>query len=306
MKIGITLGGIVQKILLLCLLVIHLAAYSLQQSRQLARSAPRAGQVLRPALVRPRVPTTPASWQPSARSSAAAIVPETASGYQDQEHGSWRQQQSHKTRSSFADTLLYASPLVSVGLVSNWDRNPVPMDQALKLVHEHAQEVIQKVAPRKWSGDTSAAAVQFSWLPGYIIKLDGESRKIGEKILRDSIDKNNLNLIIIPKQVQFSLPGSHNDFCLCERIAGIHNNTITAAQMEQLIILIKSADPTYWDVTEDNMIFTDDGKIAFIDTELRGFYIHRYAARMRAFRILQDASLTPAARQILEQAIDEL
>lgn len=91
-------------------------------------------------------------------------------------------------------------------------------------------------------------AAEFSWLPGFMVKLNAELRIAGGKRLRDCIEKEKLGLLTIPTQMPYVIPSMYHEhthlrtLCVAEKIEGSigRNLPISFPQTMQLLKLIYS------------------------------------------------------------------
>lgn len=151
------------------------------------------------------------------------------------------------------------------------------------------------------------------WLPGCIIKMEEfpGSRMQGAKRLMRSIVAKNSNLLEVPylqnyvipehikKQILYAIP---KGLVIQGKIPGSHVGGITLAQAKQLKETIQ--DTGYADVHQGNLIYTDEGTVGLIDTELRGF-VHPDCALRQGLKLLLDSCfLEKEAKEYLKQEYD--
>jgi hypothetical protein len=123
------------------------------------------------------------------------------------------------------------------------------------------------------ASDYEGAAARFSWLPNYVIKIEGGGRIEGGNRLSACIKECNLHLLEVPDQILYKIPERHNhltdlrDLCIGRYIEGKQgkNLVISRTHVEQLRILIKKTG--VGDLKWRNLVHTPRNTIALIDTE---------------------------------------
>lgn len=107
---------------------------------------------------------------------------------------------------------------------------------------------------------------RFDWLPGWMVK-PGHDRIEGAKIFSTAINELGYSNFIVPQKYPYT---SHSgDKYTISKIVKISEEPLTPEEITQLFTL---ATKTNWvDTKPENIIKTPEGKIALIDTEMRGF-----------------------------------
>lgn len=95
----------------------------------------------------------------------------------------------------------------------------------------------------------------------------GADRLVGAKIMRDVITKKNLNLLLVPDKCICT----YNDrtWIAAKKISNASSNPLNLDQTKQLCTLILKT--WVWDLPGRNIVKTNNGQVAIIDTELSGF-----------------------------------
>jgi hypothetical protein len=145
----------------------------------------------------------------------------------------------------------------------------IPLIEAKKILSEHICEVVEKFP-------SFETVKKFTWLPGWMIKMD-TSRIEGAKKIADAIKNRNSNLLCVPYKEPYIInnfmmqkyPLIPEALVLVKEIKGTHDGIINLEQAKQLDGLIE--DTYYYDLHSSNLIHTKDGKIAIIDTESKSF-----------------------------------
>lgn len=148
------------------------------------------------------------------------------------------------------------------------------LDEVLNVMNE--KEKIYRSSDCK-NPDYAGIAVRFSWLPGYVIKL-GIGRIAGGEKLRSCIQKNNLYLLEVPKQIFYPIPQSHQsqtrlkNLCICQYVEGKQGREllISRSHVQQLVTLIQ--DTGIGDMKWRNLVHTPYNTIALVDTEIESFW----------------------------------
>lgn len=208
---------------------------------------------------------------------------------------------SHSSRSNHPDS----SPQNHPSIAEN--------EQVMQCVTHHLEEVLQ-VMNQLLEGRKHAdcrnmsyqgAAAEFSWLAGYMIKL-GTDRIAGGDTLRRCIEKEKLDLIVIPEQRCFDIPETHQkmtelkSICIANKITGIQGKEIQISlnQTKHLILLIQNTG--IGDMKWRNLVHCSDDRIAVIDTE--SFWGLRYGL----LSLLEGNTFTDDARQLIVDEIAQL
>lgn len=111
----------------------------------------------------------------------------------------------------------------------------------------------------------------FPWLPGYLIKRHPH-RMLGAEILHNCIEKNKLDLLVIPKKYLYHINGKpdilkkENYFVLAQKIESddLERGPFDLKQVQQICKLIH--DTKFFDLGKKNYFRLKDKKIALIDT----------------------------------------
>ena len=133
------------------------------------------------------------------------------------------------------------------------------------------------------------------FLKNFVIKKELD-RLFGAKILNDVIEKNNLDLLFVPHKCACVLDGDIKT--VATKLSNLSNKPFNLAQIRQLYVLFKRTN--YWDIKAGNIIQTTDGRVAIIDTEMRGFATNEINFAPMMWWYLRTE---PAAREYLEKKI---
>jgi len=180
----------------------------------------------------------------------------------------------------------------------------MPTEEHSKITHllnEHAKDIL-----KTFCTGSKPHHAEFSWLPGYLVKTEGSrlepdhiqkkiaSRIDGANALLHCIRKNNLTFVTVPEKWLYimlerllletcpsllRLYPHVSRYVIAKKFEFIENKTISLEQARDICFLLKNArfdNPEggyyyYNDVKPANLVQCIDGKIGFIDTELRGF-----------------------------------
>ena len=139
------------------------------------------------------------------------------------------------------------------------------------ILDKHSPEIIAKVDNAVKKGRTEHTTWEFSWLPGYIVKLN-LARIQGMERMKRAIKKHNLDLLILPDKRIYNLKGrsekvnSLNYVVVVKKIeTDPLRKPLTLRHVSQLVTLMLETE--YISLTADNYIRTYNDKIALIDTE---------------------------------------
>jgi hypothetical protein len=142
---------------------------------------------------------------------------------------------------------------------------PIVQISPNELVNDHLESVLQVMNEKEQLRQLAdyrdpsyeGSAAEFSWLPGYIIKLGIERIEGGEVLRKHALEKK-LDLIVIPEQACYHMPESYHritklkTLCIAKKIEGSQGNAISLKQAKQLVELVKStASCLIINVTQD-------------------------------------------------------
>jgi len=175
----------------------------------------------------------------------------------------------------------------------------LPQNTVKKLLDTHIDEVLAAMVHciqlRAIRADRSAA--EFSWLPGYMVKLD-PSRVQGADELKQVIDKQDLDLLDVADQWAYEIPTDKitdllSVLCIGKKMEGEMWKPLTLEQAIQLRVLCKYAP--FCDPKAPNLIHYKK-RIGLCDTQ-PGVRLCEYQA---LFKLLYENKLEDDAREYLE------
>ncbi|MFA6065736.1 MAG: hypothetical protein WC707_00985 [Candidatus Babeliaceae bacterium] len=124
--------------------------------------------------------------------------------------------------------------------------------------------------PRWWQGFVDGEGVtKISWLPGHYIKYH-VNRVMGANILKQSIEKNKLTALDVPKKYLYRVYDDNrpisdeNTLVIAEKIEEGPLKLLNSAHINQIICLHNTTG--FEDPHERNLIRADDSKCYIIDT----------------------------------------
>lgn len=145
------------------------------------------------------------------------------------------------------------------------------------LLDEHRDELramIEECKRYKGHCPTEIGVRTFAWLSDYIVKYSID-RLDGAEKLRHCIAIWNLDRLVIPAHYVVHVQGSSSlltnetHLVLESKVKRARPHSLSLEEVEQLCILVYELG--YWDIYSENLFFTQDGKIALLDTEARSF-----------------------------------
>lgn len=158
--------------------------------------------------------------------------------------------------------------------------------------------------------------IEFPWLPGYFIKRD--IRRIeAAKAFSDCIKEHKLNHLMVPEKWVYKIPVPElkdtykANFVVAKKLKGTHTKMIPLDHVKQFCILLNNAkynseygECIFWDLKQDNLLSCDDGRTAFIDTELAGFaFTRKQQSSLLMGELKSNGSLDEQAKELIIQEV---
>jgi len=204
-----------------------------------------------------------------------------------------------KTHGSQPVTFLQSDDLLPTSVERRAEMGKI-LDTHLEEINKHVVQIV--------------SCKEFKWLPGYYIKSNLFNRIQGAHTLNQTIQDNNLKLVTVPEKwlhplaINFQskqLP--QKSVVVAKKIEGAYRQKMNIEQAMEICCLLKHAkyDGKHYSDTHDcNLLFCPDGKVAFIDTETKGFYNTSPVSGVEG--ILQWHMLDQEAKSFIEQELDEI
>lgn len=186
---------------------------------------------------------------------------------------------------------------------SKQDEKTSPEERAriAQLIDEHIDEVLQILKKE--------GTKEFTWLPGYFVKHN-ISRLEGAKIFSECIEKYELKCVTVPDKWLYEIPKARqtrmSQLIIAKKLEGTLDGTMNLAQAQEVSTLLKHAKfgkygSYYCDAHNQNLLYQTDGRVGFIDTELRGFQCYSYENAL--WHIFTSHNLHPEAKLFIENEI---
>lgn len=154
--------------------------------------------------------------------------------------------------------------------------NFVTDENVITLLDTHINEVKDAFKSNIEGCIKKGKVYEFSWLPGYIIKKRAISRIRGTIKIRNTIEKYNLDLLVIPDKRLYHIPGQRkklsndNYLLVCPKYHDKEEQKpFTLDQVEQILTFLLGSG--YGDFKPDNYFRLEDNKLVIIDTEWQVF-----------------------------------
>lgn len=148
-----------------------------------------------------------------------------------------------------------------------------PVDKDIrKILDAHVNEVLPLIeaCERDPHCKTVQRVARFRWLPDYFVKYDVMRRIGGAAQLNECIKKYGLHHLRVARKYVYCIKGrservnNHNYVVVAPLVKSRPTRPLSLSQVKQLVILMQHTQ--YWDFWKDNLFFTDNDTLTFIDT----------------------------------------
>jgi len=154
------------------------------------------------------------------------------------------------------------------------------INKAYEYVDTHIDDVLDKISFLDSDGVRYYMGRKVESFDFFYIKKKAQARMRGATKLRACIAKHKLHLLFVPDKILYIVPIDQvtrhditripREFCIAEKIKGSHIKAVNLEQIKQLCRVVEKTLFFDFDAGK-NIILCDDGRIAFIDTDDRGF-----------------------------------
>jgi hypothetical protein len=177
-----------------------------------------------------------------------------------------------------------------------------------QLLDQHADEIIHKMP-------YSGGVMEFSWLPGYLIKKEN-SRIKGAQAFSDCIQKYGLQYVTVSEKWshEISLNVKHKrsvkkielNLAVVKKSEGDHKGTLNLAQARDLCCILRNTkcfSGYYYDAHRNNLLYDTVGRVVLVDTEKRSFLSSTALTGLENLLMLTDDD---EVKMFIKQQIDEV